>query len=399
MKYYQNKTSWVVLIALFFIYVGSNGFGFNTLPLWFPSLTSEFNLEKGQISEAPALMLILLALLSPLFGYLLDKWNAKIMMLWGILGLSICFLLFSKISSFSELRMFYLFYAIFLCMGGFLPSMFLINKWFDKNRGIAVGIFLNASSLSAIFLNKWAGKLIAEKGWRQAEVTMAIIILVFLILPWFWINNFSEKKNMNVLAPPNSPNTSLNKVFRTSTFYILLLVTGTLWFCINGLLFNKDIFLSDLHKTVEERGSFASLFFSSGLIGKIAFGWMSDKFNKKWIMLGSIFNLFIGSWLLQSSISNPEMIKWVAIIYGFGYSGTFTIIQVLIADYYMGANYGIILGIFAMVDTLAGSAGIAIVGKIRQFSGSYLYAFDTMIILCLITIIITSFIKKPMIEV
>lgn len=392
---YQNKTAWIVLFALFFIYVGSNGFGFNTLPLWFPSLTAEFNIEKGQISEAPSLMLILVSLLSPLFGYLLDKWNAKTMMLIGIVGLSLCFLSFSKISSFFELKVFYTFYALFLCMAGFLPSMFLINKWFEKNRGIAVGIFLNASSLSAIFLNKWAGKLIVEKGWREAEFIMAIVVLTFLILPWFGIKNKNVENAQNI---DKLSDVTLKNIIKTPTFYILLLVTGTLWFCINGLLFNKDIYLNDLHKTVEERASFASLFFFCGLIGKIAFGWLSDKFNKKWIMMLSIFNLLMGSWLLYSSILNPEMIKWVAIIYGFGYSGAFTIIQVLIADYYMGKNYGTILGIFAMIDTLAGSAGIAIVGKIRQYSGSYSYAFETMILLCVVTLIITFFAQKPVLK-
>jgi MFS family permease len=394
---HQNKTAWIVLLALFLIYIGSNGFGYNTLPLWFPSLTTEFNIAKGQISEAPSLMLILVSLLSPLFGYLLDKWNAKMIMLIGVIGLSVCFLLFSKISSFFELKVFYTFYALFLCMGGFLPSMFLINKWFEKNRGIAVGIFLNASSLSAIFLNKWAGKLIVENGWREAEFMMAITVLTFLILPWFWIKN-NNKTTFDNVNDCQSESLTIINVAKTPTFYMLLFVTGTLWFCINGLLFNKDTFLNDLQKTVEERASFASLFFFCGLIGKIVFGWLSDKFNKKWIMLLSIFNLLLGSCLLYFSLTNSEMIKWVAIIYGFGYSGTFTIIQVLIADYYMGKNYGTILGVFAMVDTLAGSAGIALVGKIRQFSGSYLLAFETMILLCVATLVITLFIKRPVLK-
>ena len=92
------------------------------------------------------------------------------------------------------------------------------------------------------------------------------------------------------------------------------------------------------------------------------------------------------------------MVKWVAIVYGFGYSGAFTMIQVLIADFYMGKNYGAILGIFTMVDTLAGSAGIILVGMNRRFSGTYLHAFDTMMILCAVTLLATFFIKRPAID-
>jgi MFS transporter, OFA family, oxalate/formate antiporter len=396
----NTNYAWVILFALFLVYLASNGFGFNTLPLWYPSLTAEFKLAKGQISEAPSLMLILVAFLSPLFGYLLDKWNPKTMMLIGGLGLSACFLGFSKITSLEDLKIFYSFYAIFLCFGGILTSMYLINKWFDKKRGIAVGIFLNASSLGAVVFNKWAGSLIATRGWRDAETFLSFIMIVLLIAPWFLIKN---KPKINQETTGNSINfndveVTLKSALKTPTFYILLIITGTLWYCINGLLFNKDTYLNDLQKTVEERGSFASLFFLCGLIGKLFFGWLSDKFSKKVIMLISIANLLIGSYLLKESINHPEMVKWVAIIYGFGYSGAFTMIQVLIADFYMGKNYGTILGIFTMIDTLAGSAGIILVGKNRQFSGTYSHAFDTMLYLCAFALIATLFIQKPTIK-
>jgi MFS transporter, OFA family, oxalate/formate antiporter len=391
--------SWVILFALFFIYLASNGFGFNTLPLWYPSLTTEFNLAKGQIQQAPSIMLILVAFLSPIFGIMLDKWNPKTMMLIGVIGLSILFLGFSKISSFDELKIFYVLYAIFLCFGGILTSMYLINKWFDSNRGLAVGIFLNASSLGAVIFNGFAGKLIAAKGWREAEYSIAFFVVALLILPWFFIKNRTYGGTNQFSDRVESVGATLKDAIKTPSFYLLLLVTGTLWYCINGLLFNKDTYLNDLQKTVEERGTFAFTFFLCGFIGKVFFGFLSDKFEKKWIMILSIANLLLGSWLLKSSLTNPDILKWVAIVYGFGYSGAFTMIQVTIADFYMGKNYGTILGIFTMVDTLAGSAGIFLIGKNRQVEGSYLHAFDTMFILCAVTLVATFFIKKPSVKI
>jgi MFS transporter, OFA family, oxalate/formate antiporter len=398
----HQKYQWVVLIALFFIYLASNGFGFNTLPLWYPHLTTEFGLAKGQIQIAPTIMLVLVAILSPLFGFLLDRWNPKTMMLIGGIGLSVLFLGFSKISSFGELKIFYGLYAVFLCFGGILTSMYLINKWFDKNRGLAVGIFLNASSLGAAIFNGWGGGLIKEKGWREAEWTMALVMVFLLIAPWVLIKNkLYEMPLKNGKYDPvmvSYKGSQFKQILRTPTFYLLLFITGTLWYCINGLLFNKDTFLSDLKYSTVERGQFASLFFMCGLVGKIFFGFLSDKFHKKGIMIFSIANLLLGSWLLKSSFAHPELIKWVAIVYGFGYSGAFTMIQVLIADFYMGEYYGTILGIFTMVDTLAGSAGIILIGKNRQTTGTYLHAFDIMFILCIIALTITFLIKKPALE-
>jgi MFS transporter, OFA family, oxalate/formate antiporter len=391
--------SWVILIALFFVYLASNGFGFNTLPIWYPSLTTEFNLAKGQIQQAPSIMLVLVAFLSPVFGIMLDKWNPKTMMLIGVIGLSILFLGFSKIGSFNELKIFYVLYAVFLCFGGILTSMYLINKWFDSKRGLAVGIFLNASSLGAVIFNGFAGKLIASKGWREAEWNMAFFVVALLILPWFFIKNRTYGGSNQFSERVESVGATLKDALKTPSFYILLLVTGTLWYCINGLLFNKDTYLNDIQKTVEERGAFASTFFLCGLIGKVFFGYLSDKFEKKWIMILSIANLLLGSWLLKSSLTNPDLLKWVAIVYGFGYSGAFTMIQVTIADFYMGKNYGTFLGVFTMIDTLAGSAGIFLIGKNRQIEGTYLHAFDTMLILCAFTLVATFFIKKPVVKI
>jgi MFS transporter, OFA family, oxalate/formate antiporter len=394
---------WVVLIALFFIYLASNGFGFNTLPLWYPHLTTEFGLAKGQIQLAPTIMLVLVAFMSPIFGNLLDRWNPKTMMLIGGIGLSVLFLGFSKISSFGELKIFYSLYAVFLCFGGILTSLYLINKWFDKNRGLAVGIFLNASSLGAAIFNGWGGGLIKAKGWREAEWTMSLLMVILLIAPWFLLKN-KAKEDTQIVGKVGSGDFSrgmfwkdkqFKQILKTPSFYLLLFITGTLWYCINGLLFNKDTFLTDLKYSTVERGQFASLFFMCGLIGKIFFGFLSDRFPKKWIMIFSIANLLLGSWLLKSSFEYPELIKWVAIVYGFGYSGAFTMIQVLIADFYTGRFYGTILGIFTMVDTLAGSAGIILIGKNRQMTGTYLHAFDMMFILCIVALGITFLIKKP----
>ena len=199
-------------------------------------------------------------------------------------------------------------------------------------------------------------------------MTMAFVMCVLLIAPWFFIKNRPKdktKRGGKGFVNNSNQDVTLKEAAKTPSFYLLLLITGTLWYCIIGLLFNKDTYLNDLQKIVAERGDFASLFFLCGLIGKFSFGFMSDKFSKKGIMIVSIANLLLGSWLLKNSLSNQGLVKWVAIVYGFGHSEAFTMIQVLIADFYMGKNYGAILGIFTMIDTLAGSAGIILVGKNR----------------------------------
>jgi MFS transporter, OFA family, oxalate/formate antiporter len=396
---------WVVLLALFFVYSASNGFGFNTLPVWYPSLTQEFGLAKGEIASAPFLMLLVVAFLSPIFGLMLDRLDTRKVMWVGGLSLSVLFFAFSFLQNFTQLKIFYVLYGLALCAGGILTSLYFLNRWFAKSRGLAVGIFLNASSLGAAIFSVLAGKSITAYGWRDAAFYFSFVLIIMLILPQFWLKNKPDDNDelakaelqtgQSGLFPAGIP---LKNVLKMPTFYIFLLITGTLWYCINGVLFNKDIYLTDLGKTTEERGVFGMLFFIFGFLGKLLFGYLSDKLDKKYIMMFSIASLAIGCWVINRSLTDVNLVNWVAIVFGVGYSGAFTMIQVLIADYFMGKNYGIILGIFTMIDTLAGSAGIIMMGKARQYSGSFSQPFSSMLVLCLLALAATLFIRKPSIS-
>lgn len=57
----------------------------------------------------------------------------------------------------------------------------------------------------------------------------------------------------------------------------------------------------------------------------------------------------------------------------------------LLAQYFSGASFGKILAMLTMVDSLAGSAGVNYLGHVRVVQGSYLPAFDALIIMCAVT--------------
>ena len=77
-----------------------------------------------------------------------------------------------------------------------------------------------------------------------------------------------------------------------------------------------------------------------------------------------------------------------------GYSGAFTMIQLLIAEHYAGKSYGLILGVFTMIDTLAGSIGIRTIGQLRASTGSYKTSFEVMLTLCIIATVLVFFSRK-----
>ncbi len=397
---------WVVLAALTVLYFASNGYGYLSIPVFYPKLTEFFHAEKGTVPQAASIITLILAFISPVIGWLLDRYNVRVILTAGILGMIATFFYFTKIQTFTDLKIFNTAYSLALCFGGIVTSIFILNKWFDKNRGIALGIFLNSSSLGAAFFNKYIGNSLTNLAWQEVATKCFYITTALLLIPLFFIKvKPSEQERLEsgefltLQNKTQSKDITLNEALKTKFFWLFLIVSAGLWFCIFGIIAHKDTFLKDLNLTSAQAGSFGGLFFLSGVIGKLTFGFLSDKFNKQRVMIGSIACILAGSILLKLSLQSPELLPVTAIIYGIGYSGTFTMIQLLIAEAFMGKSYGTILGIFIMADTLAGSAGIYILGSLRKSSGDYGSAFLMMMLICVLAMGATFFVKNEKIKI
>ncbi|MDI9863268.1 MFS transporter [Flectobacillus sp. DC10W] len=393
-KFYRG---WWVLLGLSLMYIGSNGFGIYTIPLFYPSISEELALTKGVITQAPSNMYLILVLCSPFCGWLLDRFAPRVILGIAAFIMSVLFLSLSMISTFEQFKWYYLFFGVALSLGGVIPSVYLISRWFDKHRGIALGLFLNASSLGATILSKPSGHFLETGGWRTAATYVGIPVVGIILLAQFLLKNRPTEEEFQyewTSKNHHQQDLSLSEALRQPTFFTLLIATAALWFCINGILFNKDLFLTDLHLIPSQTANFASLFFFFSIIGKIVFGYISDKIRKKDAMLASIVVLGIGVLLLKTCLINTDLLAISAIVLGMGYSGAFTMIQLLIAEHYAGKSYGLILGVFTMIDTLAGSIGIRTIGQLRASTGSYKTSFEVMLTLCIIATVLVFFSRK-----
>ncbi len=400
---------WFLLAALTLAYTVTNGLVLNSLPIFYPELVREFGWNQSEVTRPAQLLFLAVAILSPLVGSLLDRLSTRVILLNGAVLMTLSLFGFAYIRSLWQMHLIYLLFSLSLVLCGILSSMYLLTRWFVRYRGIAVGIFLLGSSLGGAIFNPLAARFIESMGWRGAAMALAAIAVVTLILPLLvFVRNSPQQLGLQPdgiaaakplafstdvpTAVPSGP--TLAQVLRTPTFYLILVATAAMWFTILAVVQHQALYLKDLGGQLPA-GSVLGLFFACSLIGKVLFGWLSDRFDKKYIMQFATLNMVLGSLLLFFSNRQPQLLVWVyAVVFGVGFSGTFTIIQVLIADYYGGHSYGKILGTYTMIDTLAGVLGIAYLGAVRSSSGSYQPGFLIMVILCTLAAICIPFIRK-----
>ena len=388
---------WTVLGGLFVMYAVSNGISNFTLPLLYPSLMEEFDWNESEVTFPATIKFLFASLYNLAVGYLLDRYPPRPIMATGALVMVGGLGYFLFMDSLWEFTAVYLVLAFGLSMCGLIPMMVTTSRWFVKYRGRAVGILLMASSFGGFVIPQIVKGPIADGDWRSAVVIMIVIGFIGLLLPVLWpvrarpedigktpdgltvSEEVVEREKLGVFGGATVP-----EVARLPIFYLLLLATGIVWFCITGVIQHQAIYLRrDVGLDGGTLVNVVSLFFWFSIFGKFIFGWLSDHFAKVNIMLLAILNLVIGLLILRFvEGASVGMVYLYAIVYGIGFSGAFTMVQLMVAELFSGPTYGRILGIYVFADTLAASAGIYVLGKIRVASESYVPAIDLM--LCMV---------------
>ena len=391
---------WYVLGGLFSVYAVSNGIAQFTLPLLYPSLMDEFGWNHAEVTRPAAIKFLFASVYNLAVGFLLDRYPPRPLMAAGAIIMVTGLLSMTVMSSLWYFTGTYLLLSFGMSLCGLVPCMVTVSRWFAKYRGRAVGILLMASSAGGAILPLVIRGDLVINDWRSALLTLSIIGFVGLLLPVIWpvrarpADIGVNPDGLDAVQDAGDKDSQLGvyggisvaETARLPTFYLLLVATGILWFCITGTLQHQALYLS--RDNGLDGGSLAlvfSVFFWCSIIGKFVFGWLSDHFQKANIMLLAVINLALGLVILRL-VQNADMgvIYLYAVVYGIGFSGTFTMIQLMVADLFSGPTYGRILGIYVGVDTLAAAAGIAVIGEIRVVAESYIPAIDLMLALAVV---------------
>src|SRR4030042_3668409 len=164
---------WVLVIAFFIINIITFGARFS-FGVFFKSLASEFGLTRAETSGVYSVYMLLCCIFSILSGWVVDKFNPKILIrLMGLfIGLSL--VLTSQAHSLSQLFIVYCFLLAVGTAGVFGVSTSIVIRWFDSKRGAAIGITTSGAGFGTLIISPLAAYLIANLGWRMSIIIMGV---------------------------------------------------------------------------------------------------------------------------------------------------------------------------------------------------------------------------------
>ena len=381
---------WVVVIACFIINAIIFGISYS-FGVFFKSLEGEFGLTRGATSGVFSAYMLLYCVFSILGGWALDRYGPRIITLFMGLFTGLSLLLTSQASASWQL---FISYGLLLAMGTgatYMVIMGTVSRWFDKKRGLALGIAGSGVGLGMLLIAPFATYLISSFGWRTAYILIGLIAwLIVIPLSRLLRKNPSEigalpdgrrsgSGEMGTEEPSRGVSTqlagfSLAQASRTSNFWLF----GSVWllysFCYLLVLTHIVPHATDIGIPAMEAAAVLSLIGGSNIAGRLLMGRVSDSIGRK-ATATSCALLVAGSmiWLIWSQ--DLWMLYLFGIVCGFSFGGLDPAVTALLGDTFGLRSIGVIMGALNVAWGIGAAVGPAMGGLVFDVSGSYSVAF------------------------
>ncbi len=403
---------WVIAATCFSIYFFTNGLALFVPQNLFPRYMETFGASPGEVSRTTFLTLGIAAFIAPLIGAIVDRIGVVRVIRTGLIVMSICLAFYPFARTLNDLYLLHAGLALGLVLSGLMANVVLLSNWFVRRRGAVVGMLAAGSSLAGGILPLMIAPLVTnpELGWRYGYGALVVGFWLFALLPGLTLlrerpadmgtHPDGQPMAAGGSGPAKSSEHALNEgvnfsvALKSPALYFLALGSACLWYSIQAMNSQVTIFLEEEGGMAAARATliFALIFWCS-FLGKFSFGWLSDRLAKRTVMQITSSILLAGCMLLfdfsggEVSLTTTPWKLWTfAVVFGLGFGGSFTMIQLVAVETFGKKALGKVLGIITFIDSLGAAAGTIISGQLRTETGSYLIPFAIITVVALIAL-------------
>lgn len=390
---------WILLGLCIIVGLGKGGLN-NSAGLFLTPVTKDLGIGMGSLSLYFSVSAIVTIIFLPIGGKFMAKYNTRLLLTVAIVLQAGAFAMFGLMSS---VWGWYLL-AIPLAVGGVFITVIagpvLINQWFKKSNGLALGILSAAGGALGAIAQPVVGNLIGDQGWRAAYIVVGIAIIVIVVpVILLLIKKSPQEKGLRAYGSeeiPQTANTSAAEVeekgvtmavAKKSTAFYALIIFFFLVTSIASFSVHIPTFLMDKGFDVTFAGKVMGTYMIGVLIGSLIIGFLTDKIGSK---NTTIFAMIIGLTaicLLLFSVANSLIITIAVGLFGFISSSIGTLGPALTSSLFGNKEYSQIYANASLGLAISSVVALPAYGYVFDFTGSYNLVLYSIIIMLIVNII------------
>jgi len=372
---------WWIVGACFLIAFYVSSVIFYGFTVFFEPLVREFGWSYTKISFASSLRGLEMGILAPLIGSLVDRLGSRRLLLAGTITVGIGLILLSYTRS---LPMFYG-AMVFIAFGAggctSVVTMTAVARWFRKDIGKALGIMSAGFGASGLMLPLivW---LVDACGWREALIVLGLGMWVIGIPLALIVRDSPQQYGyLPDGASPDGPgirddsqtmasSVTIWEVLKDRSLLCLNLAEAVRFMVLASVVIHIMPYLSNVGIPRSTAGVIAAAIPLTSIIGRFAFGWLGDVFDKRYVTSLAFCLMAIGVFALILVHTKPGLALFL-LTFPAGFGGISVLRGTILREYYDAGSFGTMMGVMMGFAAAGGIIGPTLTGWAFDTFGNY----------------------------
>lgn len=376
----------------------------------------EFGWSRATISVAISVNLLLYGLMGPFAAAFFDKFGIR-----RTMAIALSLLVAGVCATTFVTRPWHmvLIWGVVVGSGSGMTAYSLsatvVSRWFHRSQGTVMGLLTASAATGQLLFLPFLATLVHHHGWRQAAFAVAGAALVILPFVLVFMRNNPEDKGLLAYGeiPMGTEPDSQKKELCQNPFRVAIaglqrglgsgdfwLLAGSFFICgatTNGLIGTHLIPACVDHGIAEvQAASLLALMGVLDLFGTTFSGWLSDRYNSRYLLFGYYGLRGLSLLGLPYALSGPEWgLTAFAIFYGLDWIATVPPTVKLTAEAFGRANVGVMFGWIFASHQVGAALAATFAGTVRTYLGDYMVAFLLSGVICLLAAGLVLRINRP----
>lgn len=394
----QNKVwyKWIILIGCFLLMAFPFSIVNAIQPLFMSQVIEKLGFSISGFSLIFTISAAVIAVASPLVGYLIKKINLKIIMTTSAILVGSGFLSYGFAKNIIEFYIIAVIIAVGMAGLTLIPISTVITNWFGQWRGTAMGIVFAGAGMGTFFWMQIVSDKILEFGYEKTYIFLGLIILMIAVPISLFIIKLSpsqsDDKNFIKRVLEDNPSikinnrASLSNLWTSKIFWRFVMGLLFLGITVSGVQVHVQSYLSSLGYGIEYGANIGSMLAISALVGSVIGGAVFDSMKTKYAILffSGLNFIAIGLLFFMEQTTIPYIF---AIVFGLSLCMPSLWPAYGVGKLFSQENYAAILGIAQLFFTVGGGIGPLFSGFMADLIG-YSFAWGVYLIFTIVYILL-----------
>jgi len=344
-----------------------------------PDVIDDLGWTRTMWSSGMAPMLLVSSISQPFMGIACGRYGVRPVMVTSLLVIALSFVALAAMQS---LWHFYVAMAL-LALGnagiGDVVISSVVTRWFDRGRGIALGVAFLGSNVGAIVSIQLMVMLAQGGSWRRAAVWVGVgAVAVVLPLAMMTVREprsgeeSGESSSPDVGKPSAAPveSTPLARAIRRPAFWIFFYTLFCYSLAHMGMYDHLVLYLTDLGYSSLEAAATLEFTVGAGIVSKLGAGIVALRLTaKKALVLNTA--LLASSFVLIPFAESRAIAGLFAVVFGVSTAARDVLFPLLVARVFGPRHLAAIYGFFMISYFPGGGLGPIGLARAHDVLGSY----------------------------